>query len=142
MIHDKNNNPIGGNVNLDVPVIHETLYDYDDMDGVVDDTDMGFEPMEYTITEILGGKCIVCGIRDKILLKIQSIRSYEHDSPKMVRRLVEQMIREGGNPRNDFFVLCFNHAILMNKIKKYRNSVGLRNLTGEELKQELHVKVF
>ncbi|PBO85843.1 MAG: hypothetical protein COA77_01385 [Thaumarchaeota archaeon] len=137
MLDDNNYTPIGKDTN---PIIQEISYDYDDMKGVVNDTNLGFESTSYTLTEILGGKCTICNIRNTVLLKIHSIRNVD-DDPKFIRHLVKKMIKNEKDPRKDFCVLCYNCDILMNKIKKYRKSTGLRDLTRNELEQELRVEI-
>ena len=129
-------------ITFDIPIVQESLYDYDDMNGVVDDKINPPDNESYTPTlsliEILGGKCTICKINYEKLLTIHYIHDYEaNENPTQVKRLIEETIRRGGNPKKDFRALCYNCKMAMKEIKKSRKSTGLTELNEDELDQEL-----
>lgn len=127
---------------IDVPMENEIIYDYDDMYGVVDDTTNPPDNESYTpilnIIEILGGKCTICPASHEKLLTIYSIRDYQaNNNPRYVKRMVEEAIERGENPRRDFRVLCYNCSILMKEIKKSSRFNKSSELNQDEIEREL-----
>ena len=127
---------------IDVPVVQETLYDYDDMDGVIDGKLYEFPgiPITVNIKEILGGKCRICKISSEILLTVHSIRNFEDNkNPSRVRRLIDEVIKRGEDPTKDFCVVCYNCDIAMTKLREIRKTQGLPELSQAELEKEVRI---
>ena len=128
---------------IDVPIKQEIFYDYDDMYGVIDDKINPPENENYTPTvsmiEILGGKCVICPENHEGLLTIHYIRDDKESNPKYVKRLIEETIMHGENPKKDFRILCYNCDIRMKKMKKFLKYAGLTELSQDKLEHGLRM---
>lgn len=151
MLNDGNYAPIGRDISLiDVPFVQETSYDYDDMNGVIDDVNNPYDQTipilvsmpiiaeSNSVLERLGNKCKICNVTNPLLLSVRSIRnSQRRRSPKQLKELAEKMIECGKDPTKEFCVLCLNCNMLRTKMINARQDLGTENKTIDDLKQEL-----
>jgi hypothetical protein len=127
---------------FDAPIKREREFDYDDLEGVVDDLDNPYDetlpilvgtpiPMKPAIgLDLLGGKCSSCHIDNPLVLKIEMIHNGgRYLGLLTLERMVEKMIRKGQNPQEKFQIICQNCNLLKHKINKYRRSLGLPQIT-------------
>ena len=136
---------IGRDVSIiDVPLVHETSYDYDDMEGVINDWNNPYDqtkPIEVyipfkaqTAIEALGGKCRIC--KDTTILSIRRIRDpYRVENSTRLKKMVEEMIEERKDPSHEFCIICRNCIMYIKKISNVRKSSGLSELTIDDLEQ-------
>ena len=143
--------PIGKDFSvIDIPLVHETSYDYDEMKGVIDDLDNPYDQTipilvsmpiiskSDSVLEQLGNKCKICNVTNPLLLNVRSIQnSQRRRSPKQLRESAEKMIERGEDPSKEFCILCFNCNMLRTKMINARQDLGTENKTIEDLKQEL-----
>jgi hypothetical protein len=139
------NSVIGRDVSvIDVPLVHETSYDYDDMNGVIDDRANPYDqtkPIEVhipsksqTAIEALGGKCRIC--KDTTVLSIRRIRDpYRVENSIHLKKMVEEMIEKRKDPSYEFCIICRNCIMYIKKISNARKSSGLSELTIDDLEQ-------
>jgi len=143
MISYGENSVIGRDVSvIDVPLVHETSYDYDDMKGVIDDWNNPYDqtkPIEVhipsksqTAIESLGGKCRIC--KDTTILSIRRIRDpHRVENSTHLKKMVEEMIEERKDPSHEFCIICRNCIMYIKKISNVRKSSGLSELTIDDL---------
>lgn len=129
---------------IDIPLVHETSYDYDDMKGVIDDRANPYDqtkPIEVhilsksqTAIEALGGKCRICTYT--AVLSIRRIRDLHRvENSTYLKKMVEEMIANQKDPSHEFCIICRNCIMYIKKISNVRKSSGLSELTIDDLEQ-------
>lgn len=84
------------------------------------------------VLDLLGGKCVVCGIDDIRILQVNHLRGDGGDSRKRhgsqrsgdQTRLFREIV-DGSLPREDFDIRCANHNIL------YEYELGRRSIPAD-----------
>jgi hypothetical protein len=139
--------PIGRDFSvIDVPLVHETSYDYDEMKGVVDDWANPYDqtmPIEVyvsskpkTALEALGSQCKICTDKNSKILSVRRIRGYQNvESTKYLKNLVEDMIEAGKDPSQEFCIICQNCIMRIKKMSNALKSVGLSKLSMDDLER-------
>lgn len=143
MISYGENSIIGRDVSIiDVPLVNEIGYDYDDMKGVVDDWNNPYdqtEPIEVyippklkSVIGALGGECKAC--TSTTLLQVRRKRDLQNSkNSKHLKELVEEMIKVGNDPSGEFCVICHNCIMYLKKISNIRKSSGLSEFSIDDL---------
>lgn len=144
MITDEKSPVFVNNSVIDVPVVDEISYDYDEMKGVIDDWANPYDQTKpitvhipvkpQTPMEALGGKCRIC--KDTTVLSIRRIKDpYRIENPMDMKKLVENMIERRKDPSHEFCIICQNCIMYMKKIRNARRSSGLSEFTLEDLER-------
>jgi len=131
---------------IDVPIVNEISYDYDEMKGVIDDLNNPYDqtkPIEVYIPlkpksafEALGGQCKICTDTDSKILSVRRIRnSQKSESSKYLKELVKDMIEKGKDPSREFCIVCLNCIMYIKKISNVRESSGLSKFTIDDLEK-------
>ena len=144
MMIDEKSPVFTNNSVIDVTIVNETSYDYDEMKGVVSDWANPYDltkPVEVFIPEkpksameALGSKCKAC--TSTTLLSIRRKKEWQNDrNLKQIKQLVEDMVSRGEDPSHEFCIICHNCIRYLKRIREVRKSSGLDEFSIEDLEK-------